>query len=195
LTAVSAHAATAVVVRELEALREPSVEITLYPALIRANRFDLILEKGTEIGVARFVPVIAARSLVQGNGEPSGARSERWRRIVVEAAEQCGRGRLPRVDAPVEFEDAVRGARGTKVLPYESARGQLLGRYLRGLSRRPEAVSLFIGPEGGFEDEEVALAGDAGAAVVSLGPRVMRAETAAIVATALTLEALGEMDA
>jgi len=195
LTAVSPHAATAVVVRELSPPREPEVEITLYPALIRANRFDLILEKGTEIGVARFVPVLAARSQVQGNGELSGARSERWRRIVVEAAEQCGRGRLPHVEQPVAFEDAVRGARGTKILPYESARGQTLGRYLRGLNKRPDAVSLFIGPEGGFEDAEVALARETGAAIVSLGPRVMRAETAAIVATALTLEALGEMEA
>ena len=83
---------------------------------------------------------------------------------------------------------------GTKLLPYESERKQTLGRYLRGLSRRPEAVSLFIGPEGGFEDEEVALARGEGAVIVSLGTRVMRAETAAIVATALTLEALGEME-
>jgi 16S rRNA (uracil1498-N3)-methyltransferase len=195
LTALSPHAATAVVVGEREAPREPSVEITLYPALIRANRFDLILEKGTEIGVARYVPVMAARSQVQGNGEPSRARNERWQRIVVEAAEQCGRGRLPRVDQPVAFEDAVRSARGEKVLPYESERKQSLGRYLRGLTPPPQVVSLFIGPEGGFEDDEIALAREAGAAIVSLGTRVMRAETAAIVATALTLEALGEMEA
>lgn len=194
LTAVSPHAATAVLLREREAPREPSVEITLYPALIRANRFDLILEKCTEIGVVRFVPVIAARSQVQGNGEPSGTRNDRWQRIVVEAAEQCGRGRLPRVDQPLPFEDAVRGALGTKLLPYEGERTQALGRYVRGLSRRPHAVSLFIGPEGGFEDAEVALARDAGAAIVSLGRRIMRAETAAIVASALTLEAVGDMD-
>jgi len=195
LTAISPHAATGVVLREQAAPPEPEVEITLYPSLIRANRFDLILEKGTEIGVARFVPVVAARSLVQGNGEPSGARSQRWERIVVEAAEQCGRGRVPRIDQPMPFEDAVRGAPGTKLMSYEGERTLALGRYLRGLSRRPNAVSLFIGPEGGFEDEEIVLAREAGAVIVSLGSRVMRAETAAIVASALTLEALGEMEA
>jgi 16S rRNA (uracil1498-N3)-methyltransferase len=195
LTAISPHAATGVIVREQAATQEPEVALTLYQSLIRPNRFDLVLEKGTEIGVARFVPVVAARSQVQGNGEPSGARSERWERIVVEAAEQCGRGRVPRVDQPIPFEDAVRGAGGAKLMPYEGERTEALGRYLRRLSRRPEAVSLFIGPEGGFEDAEVALAVEAGAVIVSLGPRIMRSETAGIVACALTLEALGEMDA
>jgi 16S rRNA (uracil1498-N3)-methyltransferase len=194
LTAISSHAATGVVVREQAGQAEPNVALTLYQSLIRANRFDLVLEKGTEIGVARFVPTVAARSLVQGNGEPSGARNERWQRIIVEAAEQCGRGRVPQVDQPMPFEDAVRGARGTKLMPYEGDRTQALGSYLRGLRRRPEAVSLFIGPEGGFEDTEVALAREAGAVIVSLGPRIMRSETAGIVACALTLEALGEMD-
>jgi 16S rRNA (uracil1498-N3)-methyltransferase len=195
LTAVSPYAATAVVVRELRAPQEPDVTLTLYQSLIRAHRFDLVLEKGTEIGVARFVPMIAARSQVQGNDEPSSAKSDRWDRIVVEAAEQCGRGRVPRIDQPLSFEEAVRRARGTLVLPYESERKQSLGRYLRALSPRPNAVSLFIGPEGGFEEHEVALAREAGAAIVSLGARIMRAETAAIVACALTLEALGELDA
>ena len=139
--------------------------------------------------------MLAARSLVQGNGEPSGARGQRWERIVVEAAEQCGRGRIPRVDQPLPFEDAVRGARGITLLAFEGERTQALGRYLRGLSRRPAAVSLFIGPEGGFEDAEVALARESEAVIVSLGPRIMRSETAGIVASALTLEALGEMEA
>ena len=182
LTAISPHAATGVVVRERTAPAEPNVALTLYQSLIRANRFDLVLEKGTELGVARFVPIVAARSLVQSNGEPSGARNERWQRLTVEAAEQCGRGRLPRVDQPVPFEEAVRGARGAKLVAYEGERAQALGRYLRGLRPRPTIVSLFIGPEGGFEDAEVALAREAGAVTVSLGSRVMRAETAAIVA-------------
>jgi 16S rRNA (uracil1498-N3)-methyltransferase len=194
LATISPFAATGVVIREREAPPEPEVALVLYQSLIRANRFDLVLEKGTEIGVSRFVPVIAARSQVQGNGEPSGARSERWSRIVVEAAEQCGRGRAPKIDQPLEFQDGVRGARGVKLLPYEGERRQALGRYLRGLSRRPDTLSLFIGPEGGFEDFEVEVARQAGVEVVSLGRRILRSETAAIVASALALEALGEMD-
>ena len=110
-----------------------------------------------------------------------------------EAAEQCGRGRLPAVDQPLPFEDAVRRARGVKLLPYESERRLGISAYLRALSRRPDTVSLFIGPEGGFEDAEVELARENGAEIVSLGPRILRSETAGIIASALVLEALGEM--
>jgi 16S rRNA (uracil1498-N3)-methyltransferase len=193
LTGVSPYAATGIVIAEHPSPPEPEVTLVLFQSLIRANRFDLVLEKGTEIGVSRFVPVIAARSQMQGNGEPSSPRSERWDRIVVEAAEQCGRGRLAFVDPPRPFEDAIRLARGLKLLLYEGENRRGLGSYLRGLSRRPEAVSLFIGPEGGFEDAEVALAREAGAEIVSLGTRILRSETAGIVAVALTLDALGEM--
>jgi len=193
LTAISPYAATGVVLRERQAPPEPDVQLVLYQSLIRANRFDLVLEKGTEIGVSRLVPVIAARSQVRGNGEPSGARNERWQRIVIEAAEQCGRGRPPKVEQPLQLEDAIRGERGVKLLPYEGERKRGLGGYLRGLSRRPDAVSLFIGPEGGFEDAEVALAREHGVETVSLGRRILRSETAAIVACALAVEALGEM--
>ncbi len=194
ITGVSGQALTAVVVGERDAPHEPVVGITLYQSLIRQNRFDLVLEKGTELGVSRFVPMIAARCQVHGeNGEPSPAKAERWARLVLEAAEQCGRGRLPEVGAPTSFEEAVRSAHGLKLLPYESARGVGLTEYLRGLDRRPAEVSLFIGPEGGFEPAEIELAQAVGAVVVTMGPRVLRSETAGIVASALILDALREM--
>jgi len=191
IIAVSGNALTANVVAERVPPHEPDVEVVLYQSLIRANRFDLVLEKGTEIGVARFVPITSARSIIQGNGEPSSARSERWSRLVTEAAEQCGRGRLPRVDAPMTLEDAVRGAKGLKLAPYEEERGLRLTAHLRALRERPRVVSLLIGPEGGFEPSEIALARESGWTSVSLGPRVMRSETAGIIASALVLDALG----
>ena len=194
ITGISGHAVTALVLRERAAPPEPEVQLALYQSLIRANRFDLVLEKGTELGVARFVPVIAARSVVQGNGETSSARSERWQRMVVEAAEQCGRGRLPRVDAPAAMEEAVRTAGGLKLLPWEGERAQGLPAYLSGLRVRPRLVSVFIGPEGGFEPEEVEQARVEGAVTVGLGQRILRSETAGIVACALVLAGLGEMD-
>ncbi len=195
LTGVSAHAVTGVIVGEREAPPEPEVTLALYQSLIRANRFDLVLEKGTEIGVARFVPVIAARSQVQ-NEEPSAARTERWNRLVVEAAEQSGRGRLPAVDAPTPFADAVEQGGGVRVLPWEEMAARQrrgLGSYLRGLRERPRQVSLYIGPEGGFQPDEIDLARREGVALVTLGRRILRSETAGIVAAALVLDALGEM--
>ena len=194
LTGVSPYAITGVVLAEREARAEPELALVLYQSLIRANRFDLVLEKGTEIGVSRFVPVVAARSLVQGDGEPATARGERWRRIVVEAAEQSGRGRPPSVQAPVTLEQAMDQAHGLKLMPFEGERSRGLGAYLKALTGRPETVSMFIGPEGGFEDGEVELARESGAEIVSLGPRVLRSETAGIVASTLVLDALGELD-
>lgn len=192
LTGVSGNAITGVVVEERASPPEPGVTLVLYQALVRPNRFDLVLEKGTELGVSRFVPVITARSQNQGE-EASAARMERWQRIVLEAAEQSERGRPPAIDAPIALEQALSGAPGTRMFPYEEDRGLGLGACVRGLVPRPSVVSLFIGPEGGFDPAEVEAAREAGAAIVSLGRRVLRSETAAIVACTIVLAELGEL--
>ncbi len=196
LTAVSPRSAAAVVVAQRPSPPEPSLELVLYQSTIRPQRFELVLEKGTELGVSRFVPVISGRARVRTRspaGEGGSPRLQRWLRIVTEAAEQSGRGRVPAVDSPLPFEEAVRSAPGLLLLPWEGERAQGLRSYLRSLGDRPQVVSLFIGPEGGFAEDEVRLARDAGCAPVSLGPRILRSETAGIVAAALVMHELGEM--
>ncbi|MEX0800943.1 MAG: 16S rRNA (uracil(1498)-N(3))-methyltransferase [Dehalococcoidia bacterium] len=190
LVSVSSRAATAVMLSERPSPPEPAVEVVLYQSLIRPQRFDLVLEKGTELGVARFLPLITERVQVKTGG--GSQRAERWRRIVTEAAEQCERGRVPAVGAPVRFAEAVASAPGLKLLLWEEERSTGLRSALAALSERPSTVSLFIGPEGGFSPEEAALARGAGCATVSLGPRVLRSETAGIVAAALVMDAVGE---
>lgn len=192
LTSVSPKTIAADVIAEREAPPEPTIEVVLYQSLIRANRFDLVLEKGTEIGVSRFVPLVPARGRIQDD-EASGNRIHRWHRIVVEAAEQSRRGRPPAIDPPAHFEQAVSSAHGLRILPWEGEGGQPLGAHLRSQPERPDAVSLFVGPEGGFESAEVELATKAGLTLVTLGPRILRSETAGIVAATISLEALGEM--
>jgi 16S rRNA (uracil1498-N3)-methyltransferase len=192
-TAVSPHAITGVIIGEQDGPPEPAVTLVLYQSLISANRFDLVLEKGSEIGVSRFVPIASARSQIKFDEQLPLARAARWERIVVEAAEQCGRGRVPVVDPPLPFGEAIRSAGGLKLLSWEGEKKQGLGSYLRSLPSGPGAVSLFIGPEGGFDDGEVELARAEGAVLLSLGSRLLRSETAGIVAAALVLEALGEM--
>lgn len=190
LTSLSNKGAMAIVLAEHDPPQEPRVAVTLYQALIKPNRFDLVLEKGTELGVSRFVPTICARTQGQFD-EPSVSRADRWRRIIVEAAEQCGRGKLPEMAEPLQFEAAIADAQGVRLVAYESERGESLGEHVRGLSPSPDTVSLFIGPEGGFADAEIETANAAGAVTLSLGPRPLRAETAAIAACALVLDALG----
>lgn len=187
LTDVSAKAVTGVVKGDRPSPPEPPIEVVLYQSLIRPNRFDIALEKGTELGVARFVPVINARSQID---EASRGRTERWGRLVVEAAEQCGRGRLPAIDSPLPFEKALADAPGLLVVPYEEEAANRLADYLRALPEKPQTVSLFIGPEGGYSEEEIALARRRGAALVTLGRQVLRSETAAVVAAAIVLHTL-----
>jgi 16S rRNA (uracil1498-N3)-methyltransferase len=186
---------------------EPEPVLHLYQALIRPNRFEWLLEKATELGAGRITPVVGARCRVRTE-EFGPSRLARWRRIVVEASEQCGRGRLPELGAPLPFAAALADAAASAVvvLPWEGARADAppLGEVARMVggaadpprphagrvhpARRPLAV--FIGPEGGFAPEEVAAARTRGALLVSLGPRVLRAETAALAALAIAGDAL-----
>lgn len=170
---------------------EPGVAITLYAAPLKGDHFAYTLQKATEIGAAAFVPVITARTVA---GDASEAKLERWRRIAREAAEQSGRGRVPAVAAPLPFAAAcaVAAAAGPALIPWEGEHARPLGAVVRGLAP-VAALGLFIGPEGGFAAAEIATAVAAGVVPVTLGPRILRAETAAAVATALALAALGEM--
>ncbi len=170
---------------------EPGVAITLYVAPLKGDHFAYTLQKATEIGAAAFVPIVTARTVIAEAGE---TKLERWRRIVREAAEQSGRGRVPVVHAPQPFAAACdAAASGPALIPWEGERDRPLGAALQALG--PVAtLGLFIGPEGGFTEAEIATATAAGIAPVTLGRRILRAETAAAVATALALAALGEMD-
>lgn len=192
LTALTATAAQGLVLASREGSGEPNVRLVLYQALIKGQRFDWVLEKGTELGVAAFVPIVSSRSQVRPSSPPS-ARLERWRRVIVEAAEQSGRCRLPEVSLPLPFEEGCAAAAGLRILPWEGERSTSLGELLAAQQLTLPVVSLFIGPEGGFPLDEVRLARRLGVHTVSLGRRIFRAETAAIVAAALVLHGLGEL--
>jgi 16S rRNA (uracil1498-N3)-methyltransferase len=164
--------------------RESSLELTLAAALVKGARIDFVIEKATELGVARIVPLLTRYAVARG------APLERWRRIALAAAKQSGRTRVPTVDAPVALSALVRAPRaGLGVLVWE-------GEQARRLSEIPpaaNAVTLVTGPEGGFTTEEVDEARVCGFLTVSLGPRILRAETAALVAVALCQHRWGDV--
>lgn len=177
--------------------------LRLYQGLLKSSHWDYVLEKGTELGVSAFVPVLTPRTVVLlREAERAQAKRERWLRVVTAASKQCQRGELPAVEEPVEFRDAIRACQGqgVTVVAWEglcgssSAAGlsEALGR-ARADSDAALTVNLFIGPEGGFSDEEVELAESLGAAVVGLGPRVLRSETAALAACAVIQHELGQV--
>jgi 16S rRNA (uracil1498-N3)-methyltransferase len=167
---------------------EPRTCLTVYPALLQRDKFEVVLQKLTEVGVASITPIVSVRSLVRR--APDDSRYSRWRMILREAAEQCGRGVVPELLPTQPLSAALQCASGRVVMPYEAERQLALRDALRG---EPQDVALFVGPEGGYTLEEVDCARQSGAQVVSLGPRVLRAETAAVVAAALVLYERGDL--
>jgi 16S rRNA (uracil1498-N3)-methyltransferase len=193
LTQVEASQVSGQIIAQQPALGEPRVELSMYLCLTQREKFEWMLQKCTEVGASSFVPVISSRSLVQSVAETEHKR-ERWERILQEAAEQCGRGKIPQLQAALNLQPALQAAQqsGARcILPWEEERSCSLQQALGG--ERPARVALLIGPEGGFSEEEAAAAVGAGFQLATLGRRILRAETAAVVAAALTLYELGEM--
>lgn len=172
------------------------VRLHLYLGLLKASHWDYALEKATELGAASITPVLTPRTVVLLHEvQRAQAKAERWGRIVMAAAKQCGRADLPPVREPVQFRDALRAAkeRGLVLLAWEGMKGSVAAERLRlalreaDQERGAEALDahLFIGPEGGFSEEEIELAEASGAVVFGMGPRTLRAETAAAAAVTL----------
>ena len=166
----------------------PPVRVTVYAALIKFDRFEWMLEKATELGVEAIVPVETARA---ETGLERGAvkRLDRWRRIVLESSQQSRRALLPAVAAPVSFEDALNAAAAHRLFLEEERHAPPLLAALPSGRAQPDQVALLVGPEGGWVDYERNAAHAAGWNAVSLGPGILRAETAAIAALAIVIAA------
>jgi 16S rRNA (uracil1498-N3)-methyltransferase len=175
-------ATTGRVIGEQPQAAEPRTRLVVRPALLQRDKFESVLQKLTEVGVAAIGPVLTERGLVRS--APDERRLERWTAIVREAAEQCGRGVMPTLLPVAGFTEALQSNGGLRIVAYERERRIGIREALVG---RPECVELFVGPEGGFSAEEVGFAEQAGATLVSLGPRVLRSETASPLLAGLVL--------
>jgi len=166
---------------------EPRIKLTIAQAVPKGQHFDLVVEKGTEIGVAAFQPILAERCLI----DPS-SRVERWQHKALAAAKQCGRSRCPVVHAPCEFTTIMQdNAFDIALIAHE--RIEPAAREIFKNVRNHTNIVVFIGPEGGFTEKEVQHAVKMGAFPISLGIRRLRSETAAIIAATKILGALGEL--
>ncbi len=177
-------------VREKVASAEPLVRTTILPSLIRFEPLEWMLEKATELGVERVVPVQAGRS-EKGLEQAAGKRMARWNRIVREASEQSRRARLPEISPPVPLSDALQMEAAYRYVLEEAEAPPILPALPA--DRRPgDLVALLVGPEGGWTDREREQIAAAGWRPVSLGPQILRAETAAIAALAIVNAAWSE---
>jgi len=182
-----------------EGLPDPPVRVTLCLGMLKAGRFEVALQKCTELGVAAFVPLLTERAV---RDEVSEAKRRRWRDILAEAVEQCGGSHMPELSAPQSLSQALAGMPpgGITLFPWEETREPSLRAALEdavsqaGGVDHVREVRLFIGPEGGFSSTEAALAERSGARLVTLGRRILRAETAAIVASTIVLDVLNALE-
>lgn len=194
LAELSPQAASGAIVSRSLSDTEPRTKITLYQSFLKGQRFEFVLQKGTELGIVEFVPVISARCVVSSL-DAAARKAGRWEKIIREAAEQSRRGRFPDLAPALFFREAcLRATRAGQLalIPWEGeARTSL--REALDRARRPFSVSLFVGPEGGFDESEIAVARQAGVVPVHLGPRILRAETAGLVAASAILFAYGDL--
>ncbi len=198
LTGVDRKRVTARLTHQREGQAEPQVRIVLCQGMLKAAKFETVLQKGTELGVAEFVPLLTERAVAAAEATGESKRA-RWARIAAEAVEQCGGSRLPEIAAPAPLMYALASARPGSVtlMPWEGESRLSLRSAVRHRAAEPggvDEIRILIGPEGGFSEGEVALAHRNGAIPVTLGPRVLRAETAAIVAVSLALDAIGALE-
>ncbi len=185
------------VLEEVEAARpESPLDLTLAIALLKGEKFDLVVQKATELGASRIVPVATARADVRiRDGHEVKRKVARWQRIALEAAKQCGRARLMEIDEPVEFKALIdRAMHGGELrLMFAERNGKSLAEVTRNLQSDSVKVFALIGPEGGWADDEIELAREGGWQIVRLGGRTLRAETAAIVAVTLLQHRFGDL--
>src|SRR5437868_2524178 len=185
------------VVSDVEPARpESPLKLTLAVALLKGEKFDLVVQKMTELGVARVIPLITARADVKiRNDDDAERKLIRWRRISLEATKQCGSARLMDIQNPIAFDDLIKRTGGGELyLMFSERGGTSLAAAIGETDEIRETVTALVGSEGGWTGEEIDQARDADWEIVTLGGRILRAETAAIVVAALLQHRFGDLN-
>ena len=191
ITGVEREAVTLRVDAATPTTAEPTLAVTLYMGLPKGDKMELIIQKSVELGVAAIVPVAMSRCIVKLDGKDAAKKQVRWQKIAHEAAGQSGRGVLPVVETPLTWKQALaRWEQENTLLCYEGG-GAPIGRLV---TPADTAVSLVVGPEGGFDPAEVEAVTAVGGRIATLGPRILRCETAPLAALAVLMERSGNME-
>lgn len=186
------------IIEELQNNNESPIEINLFQGLPKAQKMDLIVQKGTELGIKKFFPVITSRVDVKLKGEFK--KLDRLKRIALEAAKQSKRSLIPEVYEPMDFDSMISVIKDYDlfIVPYENAENYGIKNLVKDLSEKAsidkvKRIGIIIGPEGGFEEEEIEKLKINNAVVVTLGNRILRTETAGFVTTSVLQYELGDL--
>jgi len=196
LTEIGRDRAMALIMESRPAGTEPRIRLTLYQGLPKMDKMDLIIQKAVELGVYRIVPVLTQRTVVQLDGSSAEKKMLRWTRIAIESAKQCGRACVPEIMNPLTLKEILRGFEcpDLAVALYENERKKCLKEILKCYNINDIGnIALFIGPEGGFAEEEADAMRQAGIQTACLGNRILSTETAAISGVSIIMYEMGEM--
>lgn len=181
------------IIEKLDVNREPNVKVRLYQGLPKGTKMEMILQKLTEVGVDEIVLVQNKRSVVKFDNKKEEKKLERWERIIYEAAKQSKRGKIPKLRGVLSFKEALEDMKDNSmnICPYENEKTVSIKDSIKG--KDINTIGIFVGPEGGFDEEEIEKIQSIETKVVSLGPRILRTETASVVATSIVLYELSDL--
>lgn len=178
---------------ELPVARTAGPRLTLVQGMPKGEKMDRIVKKCTELGISRIIPLACERAVVKLEGDKTRSRRERWQRIAREASQQCRRPDVPLVDLPADWDQVLQGlGQAAALIPWEEEGDLTLKHFLRE-NEPQEQVYIFIGPEGGFTPSEVDRALSHSVRPVTLGPRILRTETAGLAAVTMILYQWGDL--
>lgn len=170
---------------------ESNVEITIFQGLPKADKMELIIQKSTELGASRFVPVALNRCIVKLSGKDAQKKIERWQKISEVAAKQCGRDLIPKIENIENIEEVKKQISDFDLffVAYEQEKDVYLKQVLQEVDKSKEKIRIafLIGPEGGLEEKEIEQMKNAGAKIISLGNRILRTETVALSVTSIIM--------
>jgi len=181
------------ILEKLNVNREPDVKVRLYQGLPKGTKMEMILQKLTEVGVDEIILVQNKRSVVKFDNKKEDKKLERWERIIYEAAKQSKRGKIPKLRGVLSFKEALEDMKGNdmNICPYENEKTVSIKDSIKG--KDIDTIGIFVGPEGGFDEGEIEKIQAIDSQVVSLGPRILRTETASVVATSIVLYELSDL--
>lgn len=182
ITRIDRQRVTAEIVSHSSREAELPYRITLAQGIPEASKMDWIIEKSVELGVSGIIPLAAQRSVVRLNSDRAEKRLSRWQAIIISAAQQCGRNRLPHIASPVGTGEYLRQTTPSPRILFSPRATETLSEWAR--HQKPQDITLLIGPEGGFSPEEENMAEQQGVTFLSMGPRILRTETAGLAAVA-----------
>ncbi|MCU9807158.1 16S rRNA (uracil(1498)-N(3))-methyltransferase [Paraclostridium sp. AKS46] len=181
------------IVEVVDIERESDLKIKVYQGLPKGPKMEMILQKLTEVGVDEIILVQTKRTVVKVDDKKEDKKIERWERIIYEAAKQSKRGKIPKLRGVLSFKEALADMKENdfNIAPYENERTKSIKQAIKGVDIKN--IGIFVGPEGGFEDTEIKAIEEIGGQSVSLGPRILRTETASLVASSIVLYELSDL--